>query len=159
MQIFMLSMIALFVYFPVRGVLFGDGPVFGDSVYWFFSDIICLMLIAGIVIAVQFFRFPLRTFGRVFQFWVVESVEGRSQDVHAYLTSSITLTMIVSMLLSGVVLILEHHALIEWTHVEHPALFVICCGLLTAVLQFMIPLSQLRRQIRKEKKGDVSAAG
>lgn len=159
MRVFLLSMMALFVYFPVRSTLFGDGPVFGDSTHWFFSDIVCLMLIGAIVTGIQFFRFPLRTFGRVFRFWIIESVEGHSRDVHAYLTSSITLTLIVSMLLSGVVFALERQGLIVWTHVERPALFAICCGVLTAALQFMIPLYELRRQIRREKKVDLSATG
>jgi len=132
-------MITLFAYFPIRSFLFGDGPVFGDSVHWFFSDIICLMLIVGIVIGVQFFRFPVQTVGEVFRFWVTDSVDGHSHNVHRYLASSIVLTMIVSILLSTVVLILERKGLTGWTHVQRPAFFVICCGILSAVLQFMFP--------------------
>lgn len=150
MRIFILYMAALFVYFPVRRALFGEGSVFGDSYDWFFSDIICLTLIWAAVVGIQFFRFPARTFGRVFEFWQILSMEGDSRDVHKYLASSAVLTMVVSMLLSGVVLVCEHQGLLMWTHVRQPAFFVICCGILTAVLYFVIPLYELRRQIRKD---------
>ena len=68
-------------------------------------------------------------------------------------------TMIVSMVLAVIVMIASTQGQLDRMHVEHPVLLMIFCGLLTAVLQFMIPLYDLRRQIRKAERSDLPTTG